>query len=307
LEELIEARIFAALCKKNHKMNSPESTVWSTSSLFCSKKNWHLLLQSGIKPLLQKTVSDNGILTYKVKLNYKRGENIRLAWLTDLSNAESTAKQIDAYFTDYFKASGFSGGQVPFYGTSIFMPFPVNTVQYGLYSIYSNDFYDLEEGLSDAMTMELSENDLDDESILTFAFYLNLSAIKSLLNYCEGMIDWVKANYIHNGVHESAGVDLLKIGYEVDKNKAMIVDIAKDVFAERRLQDANFMWLEKWERACYNMYAQNSFDGMDAEQLQVAYFAVLNIIKNNLSLREEEATMLDLFIKECLPVVSYKN
>lgn len=288
-------------------MNFPENSVWSTSSLFCSKKNWHLLLQSGIKPLLHNTVFANGILTYKVKFNYKRGENIRLAWLTDLSNAESTAKHIDAYFKDFFKASRFSGGQVPFYGTSIFMPFPVNTIQYGLYSIYSNDFYDLEEGLSDAMTMELSENDLDDESILTFAFYLNLSAIKMLLNYCEDMIDWVKANYIYISDHESVGIDLLKIGHEVDKNKAMIVDIAKDVFAERRLQDANFIWLEKWERACYNMYAQNSFDGMNVEQLQVAYFAVLNIIRNNLSLSEEEAIMLDLFIKECLPVVLYKN
>lgn len=289
-------------------MTFPENTVWSTSSLFCSKKNWHLVMQSGIKPLLNNNISAASILSYKVKFNYKRGENIRLSWLTDLPNAESTAKHIDVYFTDYLKASRFSDEQPPFYGTSIFMPFPVNTIQYGLYSIYSNDFYDLEEGLSDAMTMELAENGIDDESILTFAFYLNLSAINILLNYCEGMIDWVNASYVHGSDHESSGIDLFKINHEVDKNKTTILEIANDVFAARRLQNENFMWLEKWEHACYKMYTQNNSNGTNAEQLQNAYLTILNIIKNNLSLIEEEGIMLDLFMKECLPVVlSYKN
>ena len=159
-----------------------EKMIWLSVSIFCNKSNWHTLLNNGIEPFV---LADKNIINYTLELNYLSGENMRLSLLVDEIDAPVVAKSTDIYFKKYFSDAGLSIRPITFPVEGVFMPFQANTVQYGLYHHHiitrgEIERYELQINLSRILLVALKDDIIDDQTILTFGFYLKMGLIKTL-------------------------------------------------------------------------------------------------------------------------------
>ena len=220
-----------------------------STSIFCSASHWNHVLNEIALFLHKMQLEDQN--SFFLQFNYQGGENIRWALFIPADQVDNFTRQIDDHF-NYF----FSKANLPLTKSSTsvetdLLPFPQNSIQYGLYRpVYSDGFGTLQDfgirsSLSWLMIEALASDNIDDETILTFTFYLHIALIKLMLT--RGLASLTELRNIHIYNYMPIG-DPLTIK-KVEDNRERIFEMANDIINPAKEDDVP-IWLQKWMDRC---------------------------------------------------------
>ena len=219
---------------------------WISTSLFSEKKNWGEIIQNGIRPILLELA----IECFRIRFNYFNGANIQLSLLSNKHQCESIAKRLDAYFKCFFLNAKLRKARLPLPNDSLFIYYPSNSIQYGLYSLdvkfeeQGGDVYQL---LSEIIIDSFWE-DVDDASILTLLLYLHLTLIKVTYNFFEFNVKNPTSYFLEKYPLYQTKNNSYKDFF--NKNKAIIDAIMFDVFVKNFMVGDDLFWLNRWVEVC---------------------------------------------------------
>jgi hypothetical protein len=227
--------------------------IWLSTSLFCSKNEWNKLFVDGILPFLTDKITSGFLDDYTIELNYVDGENIRLSLLTTETNAAQLTKHADEYFKDYFSKPNLAIPEVDLPDEEIPISFPSNTIQFGLYPNHTiieseKENYSLSISLSHIILDALKDDAIDDDTILTFAFYLQLSLIRCINDIYPEPVDKLKSVY-KNLVYDTKITDKELIRVKFAESRQMLNEIKQDIMSDKSHEDTP-EWLETWMDSC---------------------------------------------------------
>lgn len=261
--------------------------TWLSTSLFRNRSNWHELMTNAIISFVKQA----GLLQgYTVELNYLSGENIRLSLLVDDKKAHILTAKVDQYFKQYFSNLKPEANRITLPADRVFMPFPVNTIQYGLYPVLKIKKSQVKDHLvainiSQIILDALKDEEIDDETILTFAFYLQMGLIKAIDSSHEGFIAALRD--IHKNRAPAVEVDQVKY----QESRETLLDITRDI-----MQD-NDAALPEWFGEWLNIYKEDSAGNND---VNAAYNNIVYSIYKHLGMGTKMISMLSYFIKTIL-------
>jgi len=258
--------------------------TWLSTSLFCFKSQWSELFANGIVPFLVDDQQANALIeAYTIEFNYSGGENIRLSLLTAEKNVNDLTKKAQEYFTAYFLKSHYLTKEITSFEKDASASFPINTIQFGHYPSLNimrkeKKNHALSINLSQIILDTLKNDCINDENILSFAFYLQMGLIKIMNDIDPDFINTLKSEFImqsldlyekdrmsHSSI-ESLGSKLITgeisisdyliqqdiiINEKFEEEKEILFEIAKDIM-EANDQSNSFAWLEKWIVICKN-------------------------------------------------------
>lgn len=264
--------------------------IWLAASIFCNKSNWHKLLNDGILPFIS---TEHDIINYTFSFNYLSGENIRLSLLTSQHNAPSLSKNMDNYFKAYFSKANLSRETIELPVNGIFIPFSANSIQYGLYppvkiTPSEKESYKMSIILSEVLCKALKDNIIDNETILTFAYYLKMGLIKTLTFVDPQFLNNLKpSDKFPNGASD----EINPLAFE--DSKETLIEVAMDIFQPTSETDIP-EWFQDWLDGCKYFVNKNKLD------LHTAFGEISTIINKHLALPIKMNNMLSHFIERVL-------
>ena len=270
----------------------PRKMIWLSVSLFSSKVNWHGLLSEAIVPFTQTNRLLKG---YKVEFNYLSGENIRLGLLTDLDNEDALATNADIYLKNYFEKANLQKAPIKLPVDGIFMPFTSNTIQYGLYppvTIGLNDLdrHTLSINLSKIIVTAL-QDEIDDETIITFAFYLQISLVKvmyKLLNDEDLLLAVIPST------------DNFKADDNALSNLSLMKEITDDVIQTEEF-DSELNWLNDWIGDCKTaLLTAGKTEANTISNMKSIYNLRVQTVYSHLGINMHGRDMLNYFVIKSL-------
>lgn len=211
--------------------------VWLSLSLFCAKNNWNKLLGEGIEPFVE---GQKLITNYTISFNFLSGENIRLSLQVNSEDAPEVAKCADAYFKNYFSFSKFPVKKLLLPVDGVFLPMPMNTIQYGLYSVSAKTQAEISylTNVSKILITALKCDSIDDEAIITFAFYLQVGLTKVIGNQIKSIVDLM--SIIKPKEHAAT-----EMQEEIILDEALLNEITLDIMQTEEF-DIELNWLNTW-------------------------------------------------------------
>ena len=266
--------------------------IWLSISLFSNKANWHRLLNEAIAPFVQANPQLKG---YYVAFNYLSGENIRLTLLTHLGNEQALAAIADSHFKNYFEKAHLSQQPLKLPVDGCFMPFPANTIQYGLYPPLTISVDDLEAcelsiNISKIIVAAL-QDEIDDETILTFAFYLQISLVKTIYNTLRD------ADALFAIVTPA---NAFKADDNALSNLCLMKEIADDVMQIEEF-DSELNWLNGWIDDCKNTLLKASkIEANNISKIKSIYHLRVQTVYTHLGINVHGKDMLNYFIVKSL-------
>lgn len=275
--------------------------TWLITSIFCNKSHWNELLNE-IETFLNDMSFEkyNGALL--LEFNYLCGENIRFALLVPEENANNFAKQTDKYFKHFFLESHFSSIMPGLPIEGIFLPFPENTIQYGLYKPVEingvegvrSDLF--RSSLSFIMIDALKMECIDNEILLTFVFYLRMALIKIAIE--GGYSSPVEIyNFYFNDSNSLLGdTDKNLINSIVADNKEKLFEIAESIINPLK-KDNIPCWLKKWMDVCKKEMGYKSELSPEKKMLLI-HNHIVYLVYKQLGVNEKMETMLSSFLKQ---------
>lgn len=253
--------------------------VWLITSLFTSKDHWNEVLCDGIAPFLAHNTINKLVNGYDITFNYDGGDNIRLALQTNKVHAEELARSADDHFKQFFQHKNYPTPEPGFFN-GVFMPFPVNTIQYGLYEMegIDNREHRFRKVLSKLILIELSTEVIDEAQLLLFAFDLQLIYIKKLIT--TTFIPDLTALYRQYLTKKEVSItpEMLSEAYEENK----------EVLWEMAAADSSF---EEWQHACKD-------DITASINSNATFLQTFHCITRQLALTDNMAAMLLYFITQ---------
>lgn len=266
--------------------------IWLSVSLFCSKKNWNRVLSEAIAPFAQTNSLLKG---YTVEFNYLSGENIRLALLTDLGNEEGLVKTTDSYFKSYFEKARPPKAAAKLPVDGVFMPFPGNTIRYGLYpavTIVASELvqYNLPIVLSNILVAAL-QDEIDDETILTFAFYLQISIVKTIYKLVNNEDELFA---IITSAHD------FKADNNALSNLNLMQEITYDVMQTEEF-DSELIWLNGWIDDCKAALSiAGKTEANNISNIKSIYHLRVQTVYSHLGINMHGRDMLNYFVLKSL-------
>ena len=226
--------------------------IWLQTSLFADKSQWAFILHNGVKPFRKDASNEKLIEVLLIEFNYLSGENIRMAIQTEARNAELLASKLDGFFKEFFLSANIYKKQVTLPVDGIFLPFPPNTIQYGLYKILANADELASKIISktSACIIEALENDtIDEEVLITFAFYLHIALITQLKKLPETNFSSMYNFEIYKNMKDVVDEDYLNQKYV--ENKDSLIEIEESIrnYELTELYE-NPSWLIEWIKNC---------------------------------------------------------
>jgi hypothetical protein len=287
-----------------------QNFTWVTCSLFCSRSHWNHLLNA-IESFLNYRHNKAHIKNWLVELNYLCGENIRFAFFIPSEQCEHLALETNTWFKTFFSKANFPAGEPELPLKDIFLPFPQNTVQYGLYrpditsstELTSKNL--LRTSLSNIMIEALKTEDIDDEVILTFTYYLHISLIKTIIKK-----NYASVTELYNFYNDTLPVNLEEMVYGdwtmyspdngeqqisaiIAENAEKLLEIADSIINPLTKEDIPG-WLEQWTALCDR---QMKMDLPSANTFHTKYSRIVYQLYKQLGINEKVGLMLTLFIR----------
>lgn len=258
-------------------------------SLFNCKSQWHKLLGNGISVFVKNNPTIKG---YRIEFNHLSGENLRLALLTYEDEAEELAKSASIYFNKYFREL-----KTPkiieeeSYSKGLFMQFPINSIQFGLFPPETINKSELEKcllptSISKAMLSAFQE-EIDHELTLTFAFYLHITIIKTY--YIKGfpldkICSLLRETVISN---DSEDVPVQYEMYEITE------EIMKSDVSSHELD-----WLNEWYIYCLNNLP--CYPAAIEENVRRNYLLFNNYLNMQLGITQQGKSLLSLWVRSSI-------
>lgn len=276
--------------------------IWLCSSVFGSKHNWHILLQQAIGPLLKALTQKQVIHSYQLEFNYLSGENIRVSVLCDDEEKDGVSRYIDDHFTGFFSVAGLDSKTCTLPVNGIFLPFPANTVQYGLYrETAAGRQAEINKQVSDCILEVLSGETIDENVILTLAFYLNISLIKALA--AGGLPAFVSGSSVQlPGYAEQA--DSMFPSY-FEENREILLSVYEELMAAGNASVP--LWVKAWLDLCC-LTVQAAFQEHPSEKAHaVIKSLIIESIERQLGFSAEMRLLLNYFINSVLQIQSQQR
>lgn len=263
-------------------MDKSKASIWLAISLFCEKKNWHILINDAIAPFIQKMHIEGTLISFNISLNYAGGKNIRLGLYVSDDCKEILALEADEYFKSYFSKANLSVKPLSLPIDSIFMPYPANTIQYGLYK-NQNNYNNMDEAISTTILQTLNDEIIDEDILITISFYL-LTALTLLLK-----ADVLNTVSIYQNIYEHGGLtiksDTIKGQYK--QAKYMLDEIYNSLQHNYDIP----VWLIHWKNFCVNYISKNGPNNQ-----HYLYNSVVNQLFIQLGFTPGMRTLLNYFI-----------
>jgi hypothetical protein len=281
-------------------MNKKSDQTWLATSLFCSRSYWADLMVDGIKPFIQQRSNEGMLRSFLMEFNYQTGHNLRLMLRCDTKHAEALAGATDTYFKAFFASAGFLSETEPglhLHG-GLFLPFPHNSIKYGLYRIekkafdFDNKRYHFRYGLSLLLLDAFCKESVHDESILVLAFYMNMCWIQVLLAH-----DFNNPATLFEPYHVPDTPNLEKLSDDTveemfEENKEMLFAIADEIGGlNEPCSNGDLAWLKKWEHLC-----KNELDSIS--DIITVHKTIVSAINQHLCLSYNMTLLLSYFIRE---------
>jgi hypothetical protein len=272
--------------------------IWLSTSLFCNKDHWNDVLTNGIKPFLDQNTHNNQVNLYEIALNYSGGDNIRLALRTQYANAVELAKQTDGYFKNFFLQKNYPGEENQFFN-SLFMPFPVNTIQYGLYKtgIEDDRIYQFTKVLSGLLLNTLPDEAIDEQQLLLFAFYLHIIYINSLAK--NNYIPDLSSLYQQQLQNKEVSITENTVAEAYEDNKEVLQEIKTDISTANGLSAYQISGFADWIKLCAtDITGTISNNEKYNPVLYPNFLQTFYLINKQLGITDNMAVMLLYFIKQ---------
>ncbi len=268
--------------------------VWLRTSLFAKKCHWGNILQDGIKLFISDVSHAKWIKNLSIEFNYLSGENIRFAVQVEMQNAEILALKLDTFFKFYFKAVSFSKKELVLPLPGLFLPFPSNTIQYGLYIITNKDNELLTRliSITSFCLIAAFENCvIDEELLVTSAFYLH----GTLFSYSEMLFEG-NLNYLsfYDSEDSQSKKDVLDKSYLAEKyleNKQSLLEIKESLNNPNSLEfRASLPWLSEWLTAYETIVKERM-----SKEIEI-YLSMSNCINAQLGLSDNMKLLVYYFV-----------
>lgn len=271
--------------------------IWLRSSVFSAKENWHRILEQ-IQIFIDLWKRQQRIKKFILEFNYLSGENIRFSILCRDDFKHLIAKKLNEQFTTFFLKKNFSVKKLALPINGVFLPHPANTIRYGLYNIVNvnPETEQINMMISLVIIQALCNEPIDEESILTFAFYLYAGTLKAFRN-CNKVFNRTThyANLFNTVRTDQIDVDIVKNKYE--SSKEMLSEIFDEIMSGIHIGP----WLDSWILTCETEIKRrtNCLSPQDERGAQIAWLFI-NSIYIHLGLSENMKLMLDFFMNETL-------
>lgn len=287
-------------------------TIWISVSIFSKQKNWNFILINGIKPIMGNFIQTGNVIKYAVEFNYLRGSNIRLSILANKSNIKKFITSLNAHLKSFLLNNNMLVEMPTLPVNGIFMPYPFNTIQYGLHSpdilnkvgvngkelvSLGNEQYSFYQVLSEIIIEALREEEIDDELIVTFSFYLHL-----ILMNCVCMKFSVNHHIFSSSYDLFQNVDneLLSKDFLVQKfseNMEVLKEIKSDAFHNgRSVLVESPAWIKKWEITCLSEIGRQEKAELVRNDSSIIYFNIVESINRILGVKKNMKQLLYYFI-----------
>ena len=265
-------------------------SILAATSLFYNQRKWPSLLQAiqTFNSTIYKKPS------YYLEFNYASGQNIRFLFLVKENDADQLLEQADHYFKSFFLHAK---SDPPKLNGEIFKAFDENNIYYGLYDpiiIKKEDIieYSSKFTLSKYMIEALrNEHYLDDETILTLAYYFSITIIKIAIELLPAIRN-ILIMYFKKSYFQSEMFDNKLIQTKFGENKNILLEILNSVGTT----DAPF-FIKKWKN-----YISKQFGTLQKEELETKIFPLIDQIKVQLGLNSAMKSMLFYFIFRTLSI-----
>jgi len=212
-----------------------QTYTWLAASISCSKMHWDRLLNEIV--LFHQEMNQPDIGSMMLQFNYQGGENIRWALLSPQEQAGNLAREIDTHFNYFLSGLPVFDNQHASADESIFPVLPGNSIHFGLYEPAKCS--SIQSSLSWMMIEALAGDRIDDEAIITFAFYLQVSLIKVMLTRGFTSLETLRKLYHTDGTHTS----------DVTLNHECIFQIVDSIIDPSQAEERP-VWLHKWMSLC---------------------------------------------------------
>jgi hypothetical protein len=174
------------------------------------------------------------------------------------------------------------------------MPFPTNTIKYGLYLpktiLYEEkENYRLSISISHSILLALKDNIVDDETIITLSFYLQMGLINSAIQLHPSLLTALKMEkYVQN---IRTDTDLIKLKF--NESRTILMEIAEDI----RLLKNTPPWFNEWMTDCTFEFEKCKKDNVTEI---MAYKKIEKLIHKHLAITPQMRLMLNYFIEHIL-------
>ena len=271
--------------------------IWLHSSVFSGKENWHRILEQ-IQIFIDLWKPQHCIKEFRLEFNYLSGENIRFSILCRDDFKQLIAKKLDEYFTEFFLRADLSVRKQALPVNGVFLTHPANTIRYGLYDIVNGnpETEQINVVLSSSIIQALCHEPIDEESILTFAFYLYAGTLKAFRN-CNKVFDGTLhyANLFNAIRADQIDIEIVKNKYE--ESKYLLSEIFDEIMRGIHIGP----WLDSWILTCETEIKRRSGPLSSQEDgLTQIGSGFINSIYKHLGISENMKLMLDFFMNETL-------
>jgi len=257
---------------------------------------------------MESFISQNSssVVDFSVEFNFLCGENIRLAVLVLEDSVNEFVPAMDNYFKSFFAERKLRTTQMLLPVAGIFKPFEQNTIQYGLFDISnekSQNEVKLSANLSRVIISALKDDEIDDETIVTFGFYLH-AAIFKISQDRSDLINEVKSYYINYSLVTEAEISIGLIDDKFKSNKQELINIYQNILIENQSDLPD--WMAGWI-ACIKdeieTYSTSLTDILKAEK----YYRIISIVNRQLGISRNSWLMISYFLRQTIDAYHCAN
>jgi len=281
-----------ALVLLNVIMN--EELVWLKTSLFADQSEWHNVLDDGIKVFLADSRNKAEAKNWQLCFNYLNGDNIRFSVQTEAKVSEQFAKRIDDFFGLFFLRYKKEKKEIKPSLTRIFLPPPKNSILYGLYvaPISAGHNIEISSKLSHYIMSSLRDDTIDEESLMTLAFYFQAALIIEFRkNHSCHFLNTTSYQYNSASIME----DSLRQSFLTErhvKSQTVLQEIIQSINDHSEF-DNTLYWLKAWINDCGAFAARAS-----KENEKKTFVDIRNLINQQLGLTPNMIKLLYYFINQ---------
>ena len=272
-----------------------QKLIWLKVSLFTQKGNWHYLLRE-----IELFISKNSlyIAEYLIEFNFLSGENIRFSIPISEGSVAEFVPLMDSYFKRFFFERNLATKTTLFPVIGIFKPFEQNTIQYGLFDISYRSTKEAKLGihLSRVILTALKDCEIDDETLITFAFYLHAAILKVLKDRAQTAHE-TENYYINSGFLTGSDISLEFLIERFSSNRQELMVIYQNIMVENRLDLPH--WIGDWITSINDEFENNNLSLTDPSQVET-YQKITSIVNQHLGLSNNSWLLVSYFLQQTI-------
>jgi hypothetical protein len=253
-----------------------------------------MLFRGCLKELLFETFRLKNNFQFLLSLSAQRGENLEISLFIDYDNISSIVSCLDDKIRSYLKFNPAPSEINDYPIKSFFRDISVNNIHYKLFKCRAQESiphlpYRLI--LSNLFLKIFSEEDLQDESLMTFSLYLNLGLLKYALACSKNQKIYLSLFRDHI-ISQAKDCDFCDEKYR--ENMDEIDTIASDIYSPDFSPDLK--WLRPWLDLCQNTFHSFSNEQLPDEILFQKQLDITGIIHQHLNSNKTAEKLVNYFM-----------